>query len=331
MVKRKPKVLKRFRHSKKSETPVVVIKTPKIKRSVVVSFVRVALGGLSLSLLFIMLQKPFDSSEKKVLGATNESVFKKELVRPIPVFPEISSESGIVVSTKRNKILYAKNIDLKLPPASTTKILTALLAIKEFDLDEVVEVPDACTKVEGSKMGLFRQEKIDVESLLYGLLVSSAGDAACTLSVSKFSSGEFITKMNLLGESLGLTSTTFSNPIGFDSREENNFSTARDLYLMSEEAIKNGVFRKIVGTKEITLYSSDKKYSHHISSTNGLLFEIPGTLGIKTGTTPLAKEVLVYAYQRRDDEIIIVVMGSNDRFGDTKELLQFTLENYDLL
>ena len=92
--------------------------------------------------------------------------------------------------------------------------------------------------------------------------------------------------------------------------------------------MKNGVFRKIVGTEETTIYSDDLKFSHHIRSTNQLLFEVPGSLGVKTGKTPKAKEVLVYSYQKNGDEIITVVMGSNDRFGDTKELINFVNANY---
>ena len=177
-------------------------------------------------------------------------------------------------------------------------------------------------------MGLIPYEKINVESLLYGMLVASAGDAACTLSTHKFSSSGFIGKMNILAQKIGLTNTNFTNPIGLDVDESSHVSTARDLYLMTEEAIKNGVFRKIVGTKYITLTSSDGAISHDVVSTNSLLFEIPGSLGVKTGKTDRAKEVLVYAYQKHDDEIIIVVMGSDDRFEDTKRLLKYVSDNY---
>lgn len=306
----------------------VTIKAHLISRSYLARFTRFALLGLTLILLTFALQIPNSEEETKVLGAGSESIFNATLSKKVPETPSISAKSAIVVSTKTDKILYARNPDLKLPPASTTKILTALLAIREFDLGEIVQVPSMCTTVEGTKMGLITNEGINVESLLYGLLVASAGDAACTLSVHKFSSSTFIAKMNLLGKDIGLANTTFTNPIGLDSDEVSHVSTARDLYLMTKEALKNGVFRKIVGTKEEVLRSSDGRFLHNVVSTNKLLLEVPGTLGVKTGKTSLAKEVLVYAYQYRDDEIIIVVMGSDDRFADTRKLLDFTVINY---
>ena len=331
MAKKATSTSKKKKQTRAKNKPITIhIKNYTIKKSVLVGIMRGTLSGFTFALLLFAFQKPV--SEKGVLSEstinnTAPSVFEKEL-GPTIVPPDISAASYIVVSTKKNKILAAKNSDVKLPPASTTKILTGLLAIQEFDFEEVVEVPAFCTKLEGSKIGLAPGEKINVESLLYGLLVASAGDAACTLSAHKFSSGTFIVKMNILAKQIGLTNTNFNNVVGFDTEEETHVSTARDLYLMTREAMKNGVFRKIVGTEETTIYSDDLKFSHHIRSTNQLLFEVPGTLGVKTGKTPKAKEVLVYSYQKNGDEIITVVMGSDDRFGDTKELINFVNTNY---
>ncbi|MEK7595060.1 MAG: D-alanyl-D-alanine carboxypeptidase [Patescibacteria group bacterium] len=269
----------------------------------------------------------FSGQEKK----TTYSPFLEEVKRQGIVEPEILATSAIVVSSKTRKILYEKEPDLKLPPASTTKILTALIAIKEFNLGDLIEVSETCTKVEGAKIGLRPSEKISVESLLYGVLVASAGDAACALSSNLLSEQAFVTKMNELAREIGVTNTNFTNAIGLDSSDGGHVSTARDLYIMASNAMKNGVFRKIVGTKEEVLYSKDLKLSHPIRSTNKLLFEIPGALGIKTGKTEKAKEVLVFSYQYKDDEIITIVMGSSDRFADTKKLIEFVDKNYSLL
>lgn len=313
-----------------SEIPVV--KKTLITRKSLAFALKVFTAAFTLGMVLFLISIPFTKwqNDKKVLGTVSGVPYKAE--KPsLPEPPEVTAKSAIVVSTKKNKPFVQKNIDLKLPPASTTKILTSLLAIKEFRLDEVVEVPELCTKLEGSKMGLLPQEKINVESLLYGTLVVSAGDAACTLSETKLSEGAFISKMNTLAQALNLKNTTLTNAIGFDFDETSHVSTARDLYLMTREAMKNGEFRKIVGTKEISLYSADGKTPHYVRSTNQLLFEIPGSIGVKTGTTPRAKEVLVYDYSYQDDEIIIVVMGSDDRFGDARKLLNYTLENYNKL
>lgn len=293
------------------------------------TLVVVSAGVLALGIFLIA--KAFTPAKKQPpVSNLTKSVFSQniEAQKKKPQPPEITARSAIVVSVSNGKILYAKNPDLKLPPASTTKILTAYLAIKEFDLSEKVAVPQECTKVEGTRMGLVAKEIVNVESLIYGMLVSSAGDAACTLSTYKFSSGTFIAKMNFLTKELGLQHTNFENVIGLDAEDGNQVSTARDLYLMANTAMKNGVFRKIVGTKEITLYSSDWAHVHHLYSTNQMLFDTPGSLGIKTGTTPSAKEVLVYSYQKEDDELIIVVMGSVNRYQDTKALLNYSLTNF---
>lgn len=295
--------------------------------------VRLLAGAFSLSLLLFYVAYS-RTSEKKVLGVSTQEPNKstsEELSKTKPQPPEITATSGIAVSTKRDKILFAKNPDLKLPPASTTKILTALVAIKNFNLSDVVEVPVECVEVEGAKMGLFAKENINVENLLYGLLVPSAADAACTLASYHSSSGAFLVKMNDLAKKIGLSETSVTNVVGFDSDDGSHVSSARDLYLIAKEAMKNGTFRKIVGTKDTILYSSDGKFSHRIVSTNKLLFELPGTLGIKTGTTPLAKEVLVYSYQFNDDELLIVVMGSLNRFTDTKLILDYATKNFDVL
>ncbi len=316
--------------SKKISKPILIHLNSIITSKSVRSSVRFMLGALSVVFVLISVRAFSFKTPNTVLGSSVKGVpyQQKESTFSAVQKPDISATSALAVSSKKNKILYAKNPDLKLPPASTTKILTAIVSIKDFNLDEVVEVPEECTLIEGAKMGLFAKEKMNVESLLYGLLVPSAGDAACTLASNHFSSGAFLVKMNELAKKIGLSETNFTNVVGLDSDDGSHVSSARDLYLMSKEAMKNGTFRKIVGTKETTLYSADGMYSHRIVSTNKLLFELPGSLGIKTGTTPMAKEVLVYSYQYKDDEIIIVVMGSSDRFADTKALLKYSIDTY---
>ncbi|MBI4091517.1 D-alanyl-D-alanine carboxypeptidase, partial [candidate division WWE3 bacterium] len=329
LMRRKKKVYeKKSKERGKKKLVTIRMNKPFIGKALIVNFARVCVGIGSLVLLFVVLQKPYVNKSLDVLGASSGFHKVPAASKPALDWPDLTAKSAIVVSTKKSKTLFAKNIDLKLPPASTTKMLTALLAIREFDLAEEVEVPAECTKIDGSSMKLVSAEKVNVESLLYGLLVASAGDAACTLSVHKFSSGTFVVKMNKLAGELGLTNTVFNNPVGLDVEGKDQYSSSRDLYLMAKEAMKNGVFRKIVGTKEVSFPSLDGKRTYNIKSTNRLLFDVPGSLGIKTGKTDLAKEVLVYAYQNHDDELIIVVMGSEDRFADTKALLNFTLANY---
>lgn len=311
----------------KNEVKKRLVAEPRSKILFVTPFLRIAGLIIVISLLSFLVFLPKKNS---VLGTSDKVPYMEEN-NFLPPTPEISAKSAIVVSTKKNKVYFRKNENLKLPPASTTKILTSLLAINEFNLSESAVVPKKCTQIDSSKIGLLSGERISVESLLYGTLVASAGDAACTLASYKLPESQFVAKMNLLAQKLNLKNTNFSNAIGLDYDTGVQESSAFDLYLMAKEAMKNGVFRKIVGTKEIIIYSSDNKFSHKVTSTNELLFEVPGTIGIKTGRTEKAKEVLVYSYSYKDDEIIIVVMGSDDRFLDAKVLLDYTLKNYAVL
>lgn len=338
MSRKKKNKQKHFSHAKnlnneiilplhKNETNKTAVEKSTSKMLFLTPFLRTVGLIIVISALIFLVFLPKKNS---VLGTSNKVPYVEEN-NILPTPPEISAKSAIVVSTKKNKVYFKKNENLKLPPASTTKILTALLILNEFNLSESALVPKECTQIESSKIGLLAGESLSVESLLYGTLVASAGDAACTLASYKLPESQFVAKMNLLAQKLNLKNTNFSNAIGLDYDTGVQESSAFDLYLMAKEAMKNGVFRKIVGTKEIMIYSSDNKFSHKVTSTNELLFEVPGTVGIKTGRTQKAKEVLVYAYSYKDDELIIVVMGSDDRFLDAKVLLDYTLKNYAVL
>lgn len=223
----------------------------------------------------------------------------------------------------------------KLPPASTTKMMTALTAYDLYDLDSMLLVPATCTRGDNQKAGFQAGDYVSVRDLFFSLLVSSSGDAACALASGFVNTlgGEqlitydkFIDLMNLKAASLNLDDTVFSNPIGLDDANGNHVSSAWDLYLLSVELTKNTLFKQIVQTKEYVLYLSNKKVI--MTNTNKLLFDVEGTVGIKTGTTAGAGEVLVYEYNKDSTNIVIVVMGSSDRFTDTKNLLEWVISSY---
>lgn len=242
-------------------------------------------------------------------------------------FPVLSAQGVIVTDLNSGVTLYEKNPDQKLLPASTTKIITALVAFDAFSLDQIVTVPKGIV-VEGQKMGLFVGEKIKVEDLIYGLLVYSANDAAMTLAMS-YPAGydAFISAMNQKAQSLHMNNTSFENPVGLDGR--NQTTTARDLFWASEVAMRNSEFAKIVGTRQITFTDATGKIKYNLKNVNELLGNVPGVLGIKTGWTEVARENLVTYYDNDGKKMIIVVLGSQDRFGETKELIKWVLENYD--
>ena len=241
--------------------------------------------------------------------------------------PEISAKSYNVINLTTNQKMFGINPDLALPPASVTKIMTALIALEQYDLDKPVVVPERCTKLEGSKVGFLANDVLTLEDVLYGLLVRSGADAACSIA-NIVDEKDFIERMNRKADQIGMENTSFANEIGYDQQNK-HFSTVNDLTKLSKEALKYSTFRKIVGTKEVTLKSLNSARAYKIKNTNDLLFTVPGTVGIKTGFTAEAGECLVYLYQNKKQEILIIILGSEDRFGDTTALLRWAKEQIE--
>lgn len=254
-----------------------------------------------------------------------------ELSTPAPVlagnvsFPILSAQAALAIDLDSRITLYEKDPDKPLLPASTTKIITALVAMDYYPLDKVLRVDKV--NVKGQKMGLVEGEQITVGNLLYGLLVYSANDAAEVLA-ENFPGGRdlFITAMNLKVEELGLENTHFNNPSGLDG--SGHLSTARDLIQVSEVAMGDVQFRQMVGTKEKVVTSVDGKIKHRLTNINELLGKVEGILGVKTGWTESARENLVTYVERDGKRIMIVLLASQDRFGETEELIDWIFSNY---
>ncbi|PJA40957.1 hypothetical protein CO178_01265 [candidate division WWE3 bacterium CG_4_9_14_3_um_filter_34_6] len=260
-----------------------------------------------------------EETKEEVLGISSENT-ESITYKNLP--PEISANAYGVFDMKNPSHLYTKNADLPLPPASVTKIMTAIIALEEYSLDEPVVVPSKCVNINGSSVGFSANEVFTLQDMLYALLVKSGADAACSIA-SIYDETEFIEKMNRKANELGMQKTRFENEIGFDS-EKHQFSTVNDLEKLTKYALASGIFRKIVGADDANLRplnGSSKIYK--ITNTNELLFTIPGTVGIKTGTTDDAGECLIYLYENKGQEIMIVILGSTDRFGDTIKLLDW--------
>jgi len=177
-------------------------------------------------------------------------------------------------------------------------------------------------------MGLYLGEQMTFENLLYGLLVYSANDAAETLA-QNFPGGydNFITAMNQKATDLSMTNSYFDNPVGLDT--DGQHSTARDLIRASEVAMRNPEFAKVVGTKQITVTDITGKSIYSLKNINELLGVVPGVMGVKTGWTENARENLVTYMDRDGHKIMIALLGSQDRFGETKELIDWIFTNYE--
>jgi D-alanyl-D-alanine carboxypeptidase (penicillin-binding protein 5/6) len=242
--------------------------------------------------------------------------------------PFVTAKSALAIEKSRERILFEKNPAEELAPASTVKLMTALVALDIYDMEETVPVPEICTRVEGTKAWFPSISEFKVRDLIYAMLVGSAGDAACTLSQAKISEEDFISLMNSKAVGIGLNSTIFSNPIGLDNINGGHHSTASDLYKLAAYATSVPEIQEAVSRESFLLSSADGNYRVNLNNTNRLLREIPNTLGIKTGTTEGAGEVLIYEYKDDLKDIVIIVMGSRDRFGDTVKILNWIGKNY---
>ena len=242
--------------------------------------------------------------------------------------PAVSAIAAGVFDRRSGKILFSQLPEEKLAPASTTKLMTALVALKLYSPDEKVIVPYFCTNIDSTKAWLPADEEFRAKDLIYTMLVGSAGDAACALATSKVSYSEFVDKMNLEARRLGMENTNFVNPIGLDGFKGVHYSTVSDLYLLALASLSDDTVQDAVKTKEFTVKSLSSDFTYKVINTNRLLGEIPGTMGIKTGTTVGAGEVLIYGWMDKNKELVIIVMGSRDRFSDTRNLLNWVLGNF---
>ncbi|MFH0773486.1 MAG: serine hydrolase [bacterium] len=238
-------------------------------------------------------------------------------------YPFISAEGVYIADLSSFTPIFERNSKQKYYPASTAKILTALVVADVFKPTDVIVVNKQITKEDQPDwqlMGLVTGEKITIENLLYGILVHSANDAAFTLA-NAYGYDRFVEKMNEKALELGMKSSHFKNPIGIDDPEQ--LTTPYDLALAARALLKNSYLAKFVSTKEIIISDTDYKYFHKLSNVNKLLGEVVGIGGLKTGYTELAGQNLVSFYKKNGNQYIIVVLKSIDRFEDTRNLTQW--------
>ncbi|HEX6977039.1 MAG TPA: D-alanyl-D-alanine carboxypeptidase family protein [Patescibacteria group bacterium] len=240
-------------------------------------------------------------------------------------FPILSAQGAIAVDEGSGVSLYEKDADLPLFPASTTKIATALVAMDHYRADEVIEI--GRISAEGQQMGLLMGEKLTGRDLFDGLLIYSANDAAEALA-SAYPGGReaFVAAMNKKAAELNLQHTHFMNPSGLD--QDGHVSTARDMIRLAQVAMKNPTFAEIVGTKEKVIKSQDGKMVYDLKNINQLLGKVDGVDGVKTGWTENARENLVTHVKRNGRDVMIAILGSQDRFGETTEVVNWVFSSY---
>lgn len=259
-----------------------------------------------------------------VLGVSEHwypSITPIEEVNP----PRLSAVSALAYDLSGNQTLYSHNELKKVPIASLTKIMTAILAIENDNLTSTYEISKDAASVGENAMGLEAGEKISLKELLYGMMLPSGNDAAEAIAEgSKFGRDGFVYQMNKKAEDLGLNNTRFTNPSGLEGDGE-QYSTVIDLLILSRYAMKNPQFAKIVGTYEHEIPETKDHKNYILKNDTNLLTSYPGVRGIKTGFTWEAGMCLVTYYEKDGVTIIAVILNSQDRRGEMKTLLDYSI------
>ncbi|MBQ3553468.1 MAG: D-alanyl-D-alanine carboxypeptidase [Clostridia bacterium] len=264
---------------------------------------------------------------------------------PVSEGLDIKASSAILMDAKSGRVLYEKDADAKRYPASTTKVLTALLAVENLDPDKIITISETAVDIDrdGSNMGLLKGEEISVRDLLYGLLVDSANDAANALGEEVSGSQEaFAQTMNQRAAELGATGSHFANPHGY--HDDNHYTTARDLCLIAREAMKYDLFSQIVSTTKYQIpptnkYTEVREFSNHnalINPAMGRTYLYSAATGIKTGYTSKAGKCLVASAEKDGAKYVCVVLdapqtdGINYSFADPITLFDYAFKNYKM-
>jgi len=243
---------------------------------------------------------------------------------------DLAAESAILMDYTTGEILYQKNATIRKAPASTTKIVTALVALERGDLHQTILVSPTASKTEGSSIWLTSGEKHTLEDMLYGILLSSGNDAAVAVAENLAGTEEqFAEWMTEKARELGATSSTFKNSSGLPA--EGHLTTARDLALITRYALHNPVFNAIVKTKQKAIAGPNHDGNRNLINHNKLLWRYEYTDGVKTGYTREAGRCLVASATRNGHRLITVVLNSKKMYEDTEALFEYGFNNFQLL
>jgi len=281
--------------------------------------------------LVLFLSLKLISVRRQVSPEISASQTSSEPIFPVPVGneesrPVFSANAVLAVDVDSQVYLFEKNSQSLILPASTTKIMTALVALDYFSPEDILTFSGK--KVEGQKMGLVAGERIKLKDLLTGLLIYSANDAATAIA-ENYPGGEraFVSAMNLKARKLKMFSSSFKNPSGLD--EAGHFSTAEDLAKASIFAMRNPLIKEIVSQDKAVVKDLEGKLTHKLVNLNELVGKVEGVLGVKTGWTPNSRENLITYIERDGKKILIVILGSDDRFAETRKLIDWVFGNFE--
>ena len=248
--------------------------------------------------------------------------------------PEVTADAAIIIESTTGRVVWEKNADDRLYPASMTKMMTGILALEKMDMDAVVTYSQNAANTESSPLGALPGESLVAKDMLAGLLLESDNGAAVALAEAMSGNVEsFAAEMNSKARQLGMSDTHFANPNGLTDKQ--HYSTARDMAKLARYAMKNKDFRKIVGTKNREIFWRSpvgKKYQ--AENTNKLLDKYEGITGIKTGWTRAAEGCLAVSAKRNGVELIVILMKADtpeDRFTDGAKLLDYGFDHVKMV
>lgn len=237
---------------------------------------------------------------------------------------KLSGESYILMDRDTGRVLMEENSHNRMLIASTTKIMTALVALEKGNLNDRIRIDDNSVGVEGSSIYLKKGEILTLKDLIYGLMLRSGNDAAVAIAIHiGGSTEEFVNLMNNKARSLGALNTNFVNPNGLN--DDNHYSTAYDMALITKAAFKYDDFATIVSSKS---YTSDRTENNYFYNKNETLWEYEGGNGVKTGYTIKAGRCLVSSASRNGLNLIAISLNARDWFNDNYKLLDYGFENY---
>ena len=297
--------------------------------------VLLALAIIPIGLYFILTANDSKNLVSPLLK-TNKVIslnqwFPKEVLGVGIEVPEITAKAAFFVETKTGRVLFSKNPEQQLPIASLVKVMTALIALENRNLDEKLWVSSRASEMEPDKMFLQPGEELNLKELLYGIFLISGNDSAEVLAEATTGNRmEFINSMNDKAKQLGMKNSFFVNPTGLDEDISNSFSSAYDLSLLTRYAIRKfPVLVDISKTEHITLPQTEDHQDYDMYSGINLLTTYPGVVGFKTGFTPEAGLTLITLAQKDGHEIVGVLLGSENRRDEAKELLDYSFSKLE--
>jgi len=272
------------------------------------------------------------SMQSAPLTATNSASFETKLIAPYKnqqmIRPVLYARSAIAIDTRTGTVLFEQNADIEMPIASLTKMMTILIVLEENELTDEVTISSHAASEGGSQIHVRAGDTFTTEALIESMIIASGNDAA--IALAEFNAGsvsEFVEKMNQKAKVLGMNQTSFANSTGLD--HYNNYSTAKDIVILSSELLKHDVIQEFSKKSYGSIQSINTGYTYNLTATNKIIDNYLNVKGLKTGTTPAAKECLAALADGPDgNEVLTIILGSDNRFHESKILLDWVYRAY---